>query len=209
MAVVRMWRRQLILGVLVLGAIACAQAPTPAGGPTVVVPNASQAWLRDFATAQAAAGPPQAGSPVGARLLIPSIKMAEDIQTVSIAAGLWDLASLHSQIGWLLTTGDRPGGDLAMAFVGHVTIAAGVRGPLTDLWKTSLADEIIYRAGGTDYIYSIQMKNAIQPDDVQKLYVKDGQRLILVTCTDWNYVNGRYSERLLVQAELVRTQPSP
>src|SRR5690242_9265641 len=118
MAVVRGLRQPLILSLLLMGAMACAQAPTPAGGPTVVVANPSQAWLGDYATAQAAAGTPQAGVPLGARLLIPSIKLAADIQTVPIADGLWDLTSLNAQIGWLLTTGDRPGGDLAMAFVG-------------------------------------------------------------------------------------------
>ena len=132
-----------------------------------------------------------------------------DITALPILNGSWDLGSLGTQVGWLTTTGDRPGGEAAMAFVGHVTVSAAIRGPFADLWKTHLADEIIYRVGGADYIYAVQSKYNAQPDEVKRLYVADGRRLILVTCTDWNYLTRSYSERLIVQAEWVRQEPSP
>ena len=220
---------------VLLASSACGRAGIPvlpASTPSMAPPQpaaaadrptaAVTAWLRPTAPAQAtvAAVPSQEAKPAPrsrpathpadpaqGRLLIPSLQIDSAIVDIPIVDGTWDLSALGTQIGWIATTGDQPGGSLAMAFVGHVTVSAAVRGPFADLWKTQLADEVVYRVGATDYIYAIQSKYAAQPDDVRRLYANDGQRLILVTCTDWNYLSRTYSERLIVQAELVRELP--
>jgi LPXTG-site transpeptidase (sortase) family protein len=139
-----------------------------------------------------------------ARVIIPSLEVDEAIISIPIVNGAWDLSQLTTQVGWLTTTGERPGDGLAMVLIGHVTIRTGQSGPFGYLWKLHSGDEVVYRAGGTDYTYSIRDKREVLPEEVSRLYVADGQRLLLITCADWDYLTRTYPKRLIVQAELVR-----
>ena len=139
-----------------------------------------------------------------ARVIIPSLGVDEAIIPIPIVDGMWDLSQLNTQVGWLTTTGERPGDGLAMVLIGHVTIRTGQSGPFGYLWRLHQGDEVIYRAGGTNYVYSILDKREVPPQEVSRLYVADGQRLLLITCADWDYLTRTYPRRLIVQAELVR-----
>lgn len=139
-------------------------------------------------------------------LMIPSIGLVEPIVTIPVVNGNWDISQLDTNIGWLSTTGSRPGDTLAMAFIGHYTISAARKGALADLWHTQLEDQVIYESGGMEYVYAIKSMQTIAPSEVKKLYVNDGRRLLLVTCANWDYLQLRYSNRLLVQAQLVRQE---
>lgn len=139
-----------------------------------------------------------------ARVIIPSLGVDEAIIPIPIVDGMWDLSQLNTQVGWLTTTGERPGDGLAMVLIGHVTIRTGQSGPFGYLWRLHQGDEVIYRAGGTDYAYSILDKREVPPQEVSRLYVADGQRLLLITCAHWDYLTRTYPKRLIVQAELVR-----
>jgi sortase A len=143
------------------------------------------------------------------RLLIPSLEVDEPILTIPIKDGAWDLSELNLEIGWLSSTGREPGDSLAMAFIGHFTVAGARPGPLADIWDTRPGDEIIYRANGTDFVYAIEDRKTVGPQAIKELYVPDGDRLLLVTCTNWDFLNWEYSDRLIVQAALVRESPSP
>jgi LPXTG-site transpeptidase (sortase) family protein len=141
-------------------------------------------------------------------MLIPALGIDESILTIPVVDGNWDLSQLDTHIGWLSTTGSRPGDDLAMAFIGHYTVTAARKGALADLWRTHLEDEIIYQSGGVDYVYAIKNKLTIGPNDVEKLFVNDGRQLVLVTCTDWDYLRFKYSDRLIVLAQFLRQEPA-
>jgi len=139
-------------------------------------------------------------------LMIPSIGLAESILPIPVINGNWDLSQLETHVGWLSTTGSHPGDTLAMAFIGHYTISAARQGAFANLWHTQLEDQVIYETGGLDYIYEIASMLTIAPSDVKKLYVNDGRQLLLVTCANWDYLQFRYTNRLIVQAELVRQE---
>jgi LPXTG-site transpeptidase (sortase) family protein len=144
-----------------------------------------------------------------ARLLIPLLDVNEKIVAAPLADGTWDVSRLGVNIGWLPTTGGRPGDELAMVFIGHVTVSPVERGPLADLWTLPPLAEVIYRSEGADYIYAIKDIVEVNPDEVDKLYVKKSDHILLVTCTAWNYVTETYDKRLLADAVLVKQQPSP
>ncbi|MBI3243364.1 MAG: class F sortase [Chloroflexi bacterium] len=144
-----------------------------------------------------------------ARLLIPFLGVNEKIVSVPMAGGAWDVSRLGQHIGWLPTTGERPGDDLAMVFIGHVTLSAMERGPLADLWTLPTMTEIIYRSNGADYIYAIDDIAEVGPSEVGRLYVKKSDHVLLVTCTAWNYVTETYDRRLVADAVLVKQLPSP
>ena len=219
----RLTRRlfQIIAALLIalcLGA-ACASASKPLAPVVVVTTTPSSGAASSVAPLLPIASSPTvtldpiaSATPASdrpARLLIPSLGVDEAIIPIPIREGDWDLSQLDKNIGLLATTGTHPDDSLAMALVGHVNLSAIQRGPFANLWKTRLEDTIIYRAAGTDYVYAIKDKANVQPDEVKRLYVRDSQRLILLTCTDWDYVARTYPQRLIVQAQLVRQTPSP
>jgi LPXTG-site transpeptidase (sortase) family protein len=143
------------------------------------------------------------------QLLIPALNVHETIIRVPIVSGTWDLSQLQNQVGWLETTGNWPHDDLAIALVGHVTVSAVQRGPFVDLWRTHLDDTLIYRWAGTDYVYAIREKTNAEAEDIRRAYVPDGETLVLITCTDWDFVAQVYVKRLVVRAELIEQFPSP
>jgi LPXTG-site transpeptidase (sortase) family protein len=143
------------------------------------------------------------------RLVVPDLNLDQPIVPVTIQQGIWDLAELGEQVGWLTTTGRAPEGDLAVALVGHVNISLGHPGPFANLKTLELYDQVIYRLGAVDYIYGVESIEKVEPEAVEQLYVPDGKRLLLVTCSDWSYFWSHYARRLIVTARLLETRAAP
>jgi LPXTG-site transpeptidase (sortase) family protein len=144
-----------------------------------------------------------------ARLLIPAIQLDETIVAIPLTAAGWDISRLAFHVGWLESTGVRPNDSLAMAFIGHVTISAAQNGPFARLQNLQPLDEVVYRQGGSDFVYSVSNIQHVKPEELQRLYVAKGDHLLLVTCTDWNYLTETYEGRLLADAVLAKRVPSP
>lgn len=182
---------------------------TPASSPAAALwasPPQPSPTARQAQHSYARRGPPEITRADG-QLIIPALEIDAKAAQVDVREGLWDLEPLGDQIGWLHTTGARPGGELAMVFIGHVTLPPpGGPGPFLELHTLKPADEIFYRAGGKTYTYLVQGQRAVRPEAVENLYVKDGQKLLLVTCTGWNAASRRYDLRLLVEAVLVSVE---
>ena len=143
------------------------------------------------------------------QLIIPSLQVSEVITDVLIREGEWDISQLQQQIGHLETTGQYPGDDYAMTFVGHVAEPTTGNGPFSNLTRLRHGDTIVYRFGDTDYTYVIERLNWVPPSAVQMLYQPEGDKIILVTCTSWNVVEQDYTQRFIVQARLTQTTQTP
>lgn len=144
-----------------------------------------------------------------ARMLIPTLNVNEKIVTVPIQQSEWDIARLSGSIGWLQTTGDNPNNDLAMAFIGHVTVSSVQKGPFAELHNIKPLAEIIYRNGGVDFVYTVQSITPAKPTDVEKLFQRKKEHLLLVTCTDYDLLTGKYNGRIIVDAVLVQRKIAP
>jgi LPXTG-site transpeptidase (sortase) family protein len=137
-------------------------------------------------------------------LIIPELGLVETPTAVRVRSGAWDVAGLGKRVGWLETTGAYPGDARAMEFIGHVSLRAPAGpGPFHDLGKLQPGSKIYYQSGGERYTYRVLQMRAVRPSEVARLYSADGNKLILVTCTSWNFLNQRYDQRLLVSAVLV------
>lgn len=153
--------------------------------------------------------PPALEAAQSPRLIISKIKVDEAIVSVPITNGQWAVETLGQHIGWLTTTGRWPGDAWALALVAHVNLSAAERGPFANLWRLRVADEVIYRVGDTEYVYAVREKVNVPPEEVKRLYVRDGKVLLLLTCTDWDYINQVYTQRLLVRAEFMEQRAAP
>lgn len=143
------------------------------------------------------------------RLLLPGLDIDREVVDVPITDNVWNLESLGQQVGRLDTTGAHPGDVLAMTLVGHVTLSVSEKGPFHRLRQLVVGDEVVYRASGRDYVYQVVSKRSASPKDVDQLYVPDGNRLLLVTCSTWDFVSLEYARRLIVEAELIGYRQSP
>jgi LPXTG-site transpeptidase (sortase) family protein len=123
---------------------------------------------------------------------------------VAVRDGSWDLEALGRNVGRLETTGAHPNDALAMALVGHITLAPAQRGPFADLQHIPRDGAVVYAVDGLEYHYTVRSVRRLEPDDVESLYVHDGRALLLLTCTDWDPERRIYASRLLVTAELVQ-----
>jgi len=142
------------------------------------------------------------------RLIIPYLKLDRDVEQVGIANGNWDLEHLGDEVGWLATTGEHPGDDLAVVLVGHVTTAPGTYGPFAGIGQLEYGEQIVYRWAGQEYVYEVRGQSRADEADVQRLYVPDGNQLLLVTCSSFDYFSMLYTRRLIITAEWIGTTAS-
>jgi sortase (surface protein transpeptidase) len=170
--------------------------PTPQA-PITIAPIT----VAPTSTATAPPAPPQ--------LLIPSLGVASDIVPILVHDGQWDVSTLGTQVGLLQTTGAYPGDAMAMSFVGHVTLRSIGAGPFVGLIRLHHGDEIIYRWQGTDYIYAIDLTYLVPPEAVHRLYVPNGDRIVVTTCSGWDFIGRQYEQRLVLQATLIRKTHTP
>jgi LPXTG-site transpeptidase (sortase) family protein len=141
-------------------------------------------------------------------LIIAALGIEAPLAKVAVHDGHWDVAELDQDVGWLETTGTTPGDQLAMVLIGHVTLPyPGGPGPFLNLHTLKVGDEIHYRTEGAVYVYQVGERVVVGPNAVEAVYVADGDRLILITCTGWNAIDRRYDRRLLIEANLVKTEP--
>ncbi len=182
--------------------------------PGVTIRDANGNVIEDNGNAQAVA-PSQLGgqsdlaSTAPPELIIPGLDLERSVVTVPITNGEWDLTGLDHNIGWLSSTGSKPNDDFAMVLAAHVTLTANETGPFHKLATLAPGERFTYRWDGVDYIYEMGAKRVVSPDAVRDLYVEDGSKLILVTCTTWDPSLEAYSERVLAEATLVEEVPAP
>lgn len=214
-----------VLLILALGTVACTAAqasPTPASRLTVL-PRPATATTAPAATSKPAtlsptdaptrpsptAQPTATPTPRQPRLIIPEIKLDAEIVDVPIVDGAWNVDDLGPRVGWLAGTGDAPGDDYAPVLAAHVADGFGIAGPFGYLWSLSLGGTVELDIGDTRYTYEVIDRRKAQPEDVAKVLIPDGDRLVLMTCEGWDLTRLTYDERLLVIAELVDTAPRP
>ena len=139
----------------------------------------------------------------GSYLHIPALGVSQSIVELPLENGRWQVSSLGEQVGRLDGTGTLPGDTLAPVFAGHMTFPASAAletGAFANLQYATYGTEVIYEVNGTETRYTVTEISRVAPSDVERLFLEDGESILLTTCTDWD-VDGRlYTNRLLVRA---------
>jgi LPXTG-site transpeptidase (sortase) family protein len=137
------------------------------------------------------------------RLRIPALKLNKPVRTIPLENGLWNVADLGSDVGWLETTAVQPDSEQAMVFVGHMTFANDnllEQGAFADIPTLPYGTEVILETETGSHTYLIDFVRRVSPDDTDALYQGSGSTILLLTCADWNPQQGIYENRLLVRA---------
>ena len=146
--------------------------------------------------------------PKPAVLSIPDLEIEAAIVDVPLQNDVWDVSNLGEHVGRLAGVGQNPGDELAMVFVGHMTFPSSrnlVEGAFANLQYAIYDTQLFLDINDERLTYEVVEISRVDPSDVDRLLVADGDSILLVTCTDWDE-NGRvYASRLLVRAERVES----
>ena len=143
-------------------------------------------------------------APPPTRLVIPALGIDAPVVGVPITNKTWDVSALTYEIAHLGGTAN-PGEKNNMVLAGHVTLKRGA-GPFLHLESLEPGDTAIVYAGEQAYTYRVVSKRYIGPTDVSVAYPTSDPILTLLTCTNWDAENRRYTERVAVIAELVEEE---
>lgn len=137
------------------------------------------------------------------RLSIPALNLNKPIHPIPLEHGIWNVADLGSEVGWLETTAVSPDEKQAMVFVGHMTFANNKllkQGAFADIPNLPYGTAVILETTHGTYTYLVDSVRRVPPDNADVLYQESSNTILLLTCADWNPQQGIYENRLLVRA---------
>ena len=172
-------------------------APTPTAVPT-------QAQAPD-GTAEAIASPtvpPVQEVTHGARFYAPTAGIAGDIVQSYLDGTSWDVSQLGPNVGHLQGTAwMNDTGNIVLA--GHVELSDGRQGIFARLSELQIGDSISLSQDGQEHLYQVKQKFTTEPTDMSVVYPSETNRLTLITCSDYDFFQDTYLERLVVIADRV------
>lgn len=139
--------------------------------------------------------------PAGTTLFIPNAAIYSDVIQAYLNGQSWDISELRQRVGHLEGTAwiDRPGN---VVLSGHVELSDGRPGIFAQLENLSPNDVVLLESQGVQHRYYITQVYRTTPDDLQPLQPTSSRhQLTLITCGDYDWINDRYEERVIVVAE--------
>jgi LPXTG-site transpeptidase (sortase) family protein len=183
-----------------------AAAETYTASQTVTV-NASQV-VDSFQFETISNGPNISTAALPAQLVIPSIGVAAQVQTVGLAdGGEMGVPDNFTDVGWY-QYGPRPGMAGSAVIAGHLNGKGVPEAVFFDLGGLDIGDRvnIIAQDGSTLTFEVVQMRTYTHDAPTEEVFVStDGKaRLNLITCAgDWMQNEKLYDKRTVVFTELV------
>ena len=201
-------------------------APSPSGEVENSVPSPSEAQAPDagmaISTPEAAAsdqgfpaspgGAAVSQAPTGlvaslpdrpaTRIVIPALGVDAPVVVIPIRDGTWDVEQITHEVGHLQGTAS-PGESSNVVMAGHITLTAGGYGPFRGLAQLQPGDEVLVYIGDKEvYVYKVDSVKTVEATDVEVAYPTTEPILTLITCVNWDPVQGHYNDRLIVIAHL-------
>ena len=139
------------------------------------------------------------------RLVIPAMGLDTVVKYVPYNGSTWLISGLKQEIAWMGDT-SWPGLGSNTGLAGHVDLVTGDRGPFWNLRNLKVGDEVRVYTAKRIYVYQVSEQKVVDDTDMSVLAETSKPRLTLITCTGWDTNVRVYLKRLVVFADLVRTQ---
>ena len=121
---------------------------------------------------------------------------------VPIHNGTWDVEQITHEVGHLQGTAS-PGDRSNVVMAGHITLSSGGYGPFRGLAQLQPDDEILTYIGDQEvYVYRVDSIRTVEATNVEVAYPTAESILTLITCVNWDPLQGRYNDRLVVVSHL-------
>jgi LPXTG-site transpeptidase (sortase) family protein len=139
------------------------------------------------------------------RIVIPSLKINGKILSIPYTELSWDLTTLGQDIAFLE---EVPGQttDNNVVFAGHITVRNGSNGPFRYLWKINPGEKIILVDDQFVYTYIVREQKLVFPEESSVLADTSHSQMTLITCHTWDEETLSYLRRLVVFADLEKTE---
>jgi LPXTG-site transpeptidase (sortase) family protein len=144
-------------------------------------------------------------SPV-VRIAIPGILLDTEVKYVPYDGVSWMISGLREEVAWMGNTSwPGLGGNTGLA--GHVTVAGLGDGPFRHLDELIAGEVVILYTENNVYTYTVREKRITDDGDMSVTLATDNPQITLITCVNWDQDSHTYLNRLVVFADLVRTEP--
>ena len=144
-------------------------------------------------------------SPV-VRIAIPGILLDTEVKYVPYDGVSWMISGLREEVAWMGNTSwPGLGGNTGLA--GHVTVAGLGDGPFRHLDELTAGEVVILYTENNAYTYTVRESRITDDGDMSVTLATDNPQITLITCVNWDQDSHTYLNRLVVYADLVRTEP--
>jgi LPXTG-site transpeptidase (sortase) family protein len=135
-------------------------------------------------------------------LFIPSLGVQTPVVEIFRHNHAWDLSFLGNNAGHLEgTAGLDETGNIVLA--GHVERADGTRGIFAEIGNLAEGELVILQLPTEERRYHVTEVRAAEPGALSVLYPTETARITLITCSDYDFLQGTYLSRVVVIAERV------
>jgi LPXTG-site transpeptidase (sortase) family protein len=140
------------------------------------------------------------------RIVIPALFLDTDVKYVPYDGFSWLISGLRQEIAWMGNTSwPGLGGNTALA--GHVTVAGMGDGPFRHLDELPNGELVLLYTEKNIYTYQVRESRVTDDGDMSVTLATDNPQISLITCIDWDEETHSYLNRLVVIADLVRSEP--
>lgn len=137
-----------------------------------------------------------------ASLFLPTAGVTAPVIEVYLDGQSWDVKYLGQNAGHLQGTAwFGQTGNIVLA--GHVEMPDGRAGIFAGMSKLNVGDPVILSLSDQQQRYSIASITKVQPDDLSVLYPTEKDRLTLITCDSYDFLQNTYQDRVVVVADRV------
>ena len=135
-----------------------------------------------------------------ASLLLPTAGVSASVVEIYLDGESWDVRYLGFNAGHLQGTAQfgEPGN---VVLAGHVEMADGRPGIFAGIDMLNVGDPAILSLGDAQQRYSVTAIKKVAPDDLSVLYPTQTDRLTLITCDSYNFLQDEYQDRLVIVAD--------
>lgn len=138
----------------------------------------------------------------GARFFAPTAGISTRVIQSYLNGESWDIRDLGMYAGHLQGTAwMNEVGNIVLA--GHVEMGDGRRGVFANVSELNIGDPLYLTQGAEERIYSVSEIKQVLPDDLAVVYPTFDERLTLITCTDYDFLENIYRQRLVIVAERI------
>lgn len=138
------------------------------------------------------------------RLVIPELNLDAPIVLSPIENQTWKVDDLGQAVGHLEGTAP-PGSNSNLVLAAHVTISAGVNGPFYELSHLVPGDVVFVYEEGQEFQYVVDRMKTVDRAAIDVTFPTSTGQITLITCSNWDNNEKRYTERLVVTGHLVES----
>jgi LPXTG-site transpeptidase (sortase) family protein len=140
------------------------------------------------------------------RIVIPIINLDTEVKYVPFDGYSWAITGLRQEVAWMGDT-SWPGLGSNTGLAGHVTVAGMGDGPFRHLDELPVGELVLIYTEKNVYTYQVRETKITDDEDMSVIEPSANSQISLITCVDWDEQNHMYMNRLVVVADLIRTEP--